>query len=168
MHLALDLPGIYRPAAILYRNDALHAHDAGLGVDCHCGKLDAAQILVRQSSVAHAPPKPGIIVAARSDRADAIGAQPGGSLGETDAAARVVADQDFSAACEKVLRSRVERKPRLAQERLQHAPSSGARRRRDRRGRTAAVRGWAGRKFGVANAHRDLVGTKSKNLGDSL
>src|SRR5208282_3451338 len=52
MHLALDLPGIYRPAAILYRNDALHAHDAGLGVDCHCGKLDAAQILVRQSSVA--------------------------------------------------------------------------------------------------------------------
>ena len=80
MHLALDLPRIHRPTAILHRDDTLDAHDAGLGVDRDFGELDAAQILLRQGGVAHAPAKAGIVVAARNHGADAIGAQPGGGL----------------------------------------------------------------------------------------
>src|SRR5208283_6042624 len=111
-----------------------------------------------------APAKSGIIVAARSNRADAIGAQTGGGFPETDAAARIVANQDSSVARDQVLGGGIERKPCFAQQRLQDAPSSGARRRRDRGGRAAAVRGRPRRKLGIADAHRNFLGAKPENL----
>ena len=43
LHLAFDLQRIHRASAILHRDDALDAHDAGLGVDRHLGELHAAQ-----------------------------------------------------------------------------------------------------------------------------
>src|SRR5208283_2791288 len=154
MHLALDLPWIYWPAAILHGDDALHAHDTGLGIYRHFGKLHATQIPVCQGGVAHALAKPRIIVAARSNRADAIGAQTGGGFPETDAAAGVVANQDSSVTRDQVLGGGIERKSSFAQQQLQDAPGSGARRRRDRGGGTATVRRWPRRKLGIADAYR--------------
>ena len=87
---------------------------------------------------------------------------------EAHAAARVVADQDSSVARDEVLGGGIERKPCFAQQRLQDAPGSGARRRRDRGGRAAAVRRRPRRKLGIADAHRDLLGAKPENFGDGL
>ena len=75
LHLALDLQRIDRPAAILDRDHALDPHDARLGIDGDLGKLDAAQILLCQRGIPHPAAKPAVIIAARSDGADAIRAQ---------------------------------------------------------------------------------------------
>ena len=90
------------------------------------------------------------------------------AVGETHAAAGIVADHDSPLARDEVLGGGVERERRLAEQLLLNAPGRRARRRRNRSGRTAAIRGRAGRKLGIADADRDLLGTKPKNLGDGL
>ena len=76
--------------------------------------------------------------------------------------------RDSSVTRDQVLGGGIERKPCFAQQRLQDAPGSGARRRRDRSGGAAAVRRRPRWKLGIADAHRDILGAKPENFGDGL
>ena len=75
------------------------------------------KILLRQGGIAHAAAKPGVVVAARSHRADAIGAQPRGGIAETHAAAWIVADQILPSRATRSSARGVERERRFAEER---------------------------------------------------
>ena len=82
LHLALEQQRVHRPAAVLRRDDALDAHDPRLRVDRHFGELHAAQILVGDRGLRHAPPEAAVIVAARSGGADPIDAHAHRRLAE--------------------------------------------------------------------------------------
>ena len=153
---------VHRAAAVVHRDDALDAHDAGLGVDRDLGELHAAQ-----PRCARRPCRPIL----RRKAAVVVGA------------ARHGADlrrlRNCAAASRKPMPARHRRRSRCgrrappdprAQRRATAPPCANslrstwmrrvARRRRDRGRGAAAVGRRAGRKIGVADADRDVLGRR--------
>ena len=81
---------------------------------------------------------------------------------------RIAANEDLSVARDQIFGGGIRAQAPPREELLQHTPCGGARRRRDRGRRAAAVGRAARGKLRIADADGDLVGMKSEHFGDGL
>ena len=163
----LDLPRVYRPAAVMHCRNSFNSHDARLGIDGHFGELNTTEILTCNDHRA-ANAKAAIVLAAFGDGADHIPVEETGRLTEADVAPGAVARKNSTLASREVGRLCAECRRCRGKQCLADLIGGLARRRRNRAGRLAAAGTRAGRKVCIADAHRYVLGSQSQFFGNHL
>src|ERR1019366_2757989 len=118
--------------------------------------------------IPHTPAKTTVVITARSDRADAVRAQPRRCLSKVHAVTRVGPNQDTPVTCDQIIRSSIQGQRCLAKKQLQNLRGGGASCGRNGSGRAAAIRRRTRRKLGVADPNGNLVDMKPEYFGDDL